>query len=53
MQQGQISKVEELYNKIQETNNGNVPWNEVPRHMQDTFMQALSILVQITSMRKQ
>lgn len=47
-----MSKVEEFYSVIQGLRGGNIPWGELDRHTQDTFMQAISILIQISTLRK-
>ncbi|HNU62021.1 MAG TPA: hypothetical protein PKL04_07465 [Methanofastidiosum sp.] len=47
-----MSKVEEFYLAIQKLRGGNVPWEELDRRTQDMFMQAISVLVQISSLRK-
>jgi hypothetical protein len=47
-----MSKVEEFYSKIQKESDGNVPWNELDRHTQDTFIKAISIILQIANLRK-
>ena len=47
-----MSKVEEFYLDIQKLREGNVPWEELNRRTQDMFMQAISVLVQISSLRR-
>ena len=46
-----MSEVEQFYEKIRELQGGNIPWNNLPRYHQDILMQAINIILQITSQR--
>lgn len=47
-----MSEVEQFYTVVQKLRGGDVPWEELDRSIQDMFMKAISVLVQISSLRK-